>query len=271
MVIVRSLCVAALALCGAVAQEVAAPPQEAAPRPAAEQPAAVDPLPLYLAISEGDTTAANEALKSGIDPNAVLPHPAPQELYKRFVGTSLEFYVRSEPGLTPIMLASGRGDVDMVKLLLAWGADRHKETTRNKTFPLWLAAKHGHIEVMKVLMNIQPDSEAARTRIQVSLKDQKATLFVDDVEKKTMPISSGRKKFPTPPGRYLITNKYKMWTSNIYEVKMPFFMRLSCGDVGLHAGALPGYPASHGCVRLPEKAAKELFATVPIGTLVEIQ
>lgn len=234
-------------------------------------PAAPDPLPLYLAISEGDTTAANEALKSGIDPNAVLPHPAPQELFKRFVGTSLEFYVRSEPGLTPIMLASGRGDVDMVQLLLAWGADRHKETTRNKTFPLWLAAKHGHIEVMKLLMNIKPDSEAARTRIQISLKDQKATLFVDDVEKKTMPVSSGRKKFPTPPGRYLITNKYKMWTSNIYEVKMPFFMRLSCGDVGLHAGSLPGYPASHGCVRLPAKAAQELFATVPIGTLVEIQ
>jgi hypothetical protein len=57
----------------------------------------------------------------------------------------------------------------------------------------------------------------------------------------------------------------------LYPAEMPFFLRLSCGDFGLHMGRLPGYPASHGCIRLPEKSARRLYASVPIGTLVEIQ
>lgn len=239
--------------------------------PSPEPTAQPDPLGLFAAVVSGDVAQAEALLKQGADINATLPHPPPEDFYKGFIGTSLEFYVRSEPGLTPLMLAAARGDTDMVKLLLDWKADRAKETKRNKTFALWLAAKHGHIEVMKLLMNITPDSEAARTRITVDLGAQTATLFRDDKPEKPVPISSGRKKFPTPAGRYLITNKYKMWTSNIYEVRMPFFMRLSCGEVGLHAGRLPGYPASHGCIRLREKDAKHFFATAPIGTLVEVR
>jgi hypothetical protein len=46
---------------------------------------------------------------------------------------------------------------------------------------------------------------------------------------------------------------------------------LSCGDFGLHMGRVPGYPASHGCIRVSEKSARTLYTSVPIGTLVEIQ
>ena len=52
---------------------------------------------------------------------------------------------------------------------------------------------------------------------------------------------------------------------------MPFFLRLSCSPVGLHAGVVPDYPASHGCVRLPAEVARKFYEIVPRGTLVEIR
>ena len=52
---------------------------------------------------------------------------------------------------------------------------------------------------------------------------------------------------------------------------MKYFLRLSGMSFGLHVGQLPGYPASHGCVRLPEQVAKLLFQTATVGTPVTIQ
>lgn len=68
-----------------------------------------------------------------------------------------------------------------------------------------------------------------------------------------------------------MTHKYRHWKSTLYEdAPMPYFMRLSCRDFGLHAGVLPSYPASHGCIRLPEAKAAAFFAKVDVATLVEI-
>jgi lipoprotein-anchoring transpeptidase ErfK/SrfK len=50
---------------------------------------------------------------------------------------------------------------------------------------------------------------------------------------------------------------------------MPFFMRIN-GAIGMHQGFLPGYPASHGCIRLPKHMAEIFFRETPLGTLVEI-
>jgi lipoprotein-anchoring transpeptidase ErfK/SrfK len=52
---------------------------------------------------------------------------------------------------------------------------------------------------------------------------------------------------------------------------MPYFMRLSCLDFGMHEGVVPNYPASHGCIRLPGDAARRLFAEIPVGTLVSVK
>jgi lipoprotein-anchoring transpeptidase ErfK/SrfK len=48
-------------------------------------------------------------------------------------------------------------------------------------------------------------------------------------------------------------------------------MRLSCLDFGMHAGVVPNYPASHGCIRLPWDAAEKLYSEVPVGTVVTVQ
>ena len=69
----------------------------------------------------------------------------------------------------------------------------------------------------------------------------------------------------------MITNKERNHRSTIYKVDMPYFMRLSCLDFGMHAGYVPNYPASHGCIRLPSDAARRFFSEIPIGTLVTVQ
>ncbi len=124
---------------------------------------------------------------------------------------------------------------------------------------------------MQLLMRIAPDSEAARTRIVVDLAAQRASVWRDEKVQLVTEISSGRASHPTPTGQFVVTDKYQTWKSTLYHARMPYFLRLSCGDFGLHAGNLPGYPASHGCIRLPEDIARQLFASIPVGTLVEIR
>ena len=68
----------------------------------------------------------------------------------------------------------------------------------------------------------------------------------------------GVNKDPKPPG-----TRFK-------GAPMPYFMRLTGSGVGLHAGYLPGYPASHGCIRMPEFMAENFFSSVSIGTPVTI-
>lgn len=74
------------------------------------------------------------------------------------------------------------------------------------------------------------------------------------------PISSGKAGNETPHGIFSVLRKYKFRWSNLYEGEaMPFMQRLTWSGIALHAGKLPGYPASHGCVRMPDGFAKQLF------------
>ena len=169
------------------------------------------------------------------------------------------------------MLATALGNHTFVKILLLAGADPWKLTKRHKTYALWLAAKYRNIEIMRSLMGIEPGHPSQAFRITIDLSTQTASLWRNGKIILTTPISSGTRSHPTPTGRYLVTNKYRHWKSTLYPARMPFFLRLSCGDFGLHMGAVPGYPASHGCIRLPEPSARRLYVSVPVGTLVEIR
>jgi lipoprotein-anchoring transpeptidase ErfK/SrfK len=99
---------------------------------------------------------------------------------------------------------------------------------------------------------------------------QQASLWKDGRLVLTSPISTGRDGYPTPMGRFVITDKQRLRNSSIYKVPMPYFMRLSCSEVGMHAGVVPNYPASHGCIRMPESAAIKFYHAVDEGTLVSI-
>ncbi|HRJ70699.1 MAG TPA: L,D-transpeptidase family protein [Terrimicrobiaceae bacterium] len=228
-------------------------------------------MAFFNAIADADKTAFCAMLNAGMDPDAELPSPPPEDFRRRFADERLHYYVSSEKGFTALMLATALENHTFVKILLLAGADRWKMTQRHRTYALWLAAKSGNIAIMRTLMGISPDHESHRFRIAINLMTQRAVLWKDGTIALDTPISSGRDSHPTPKGAFLVTDKYRNWKSTLYHARMPYFLRLSCGDFGLHQGALPGYPASHGCIRLPEKSARELFATVPVGTLVEIQ
>lgn len=103
----------------------------------------------------------------------------------------------------------------------------------------------------------------------VSLSDQRVTIY--DAEGKVLqsPVSSGATGYETPAGIYSVVQKKEVHASNIYEDgNMPFMQRITWTGIALHAGVLPGQPASHGCVRLPLAFAQRLFGLTEIGLRV---
>jgi hypothetical protein len=134
--------------------------------------------------------------------------------------------------------------------------------------------------------------------IEINLTSQAAVFFKNGVEVGRSPISSGRAGYKTPVGSFRILDKNVDHVSSLYGdyvdangdvvvanvssdrdprpagtkfrgSPMPYFMRI-CGGVGMHAGFLPGYPASHGCIRMPRGAAQCFFENVPVGTPVRV-
>ncbi|AXK73290.1 hypothetical protein DWG18_14050 [Lysobacter sp. TY2-98] len=113
-----------------------------------------------------------------------------------------------------------------------------------------------------------PDAATATgpVTIVVSLPAQMVHVYRGDVRIARSTISSGREGHETPPGMYEILEKDRMHHSNKYDnAPMPFMQRLTWDGVALHAGHIPGYPASHGCVRLPLAFAQQLFSITEKG------
>jgi hypothetical protein len=105
----------------------------------------------------------------------------------------------------------------------------------------------------------------------VSLDEQRVYVYRNGVAIGLATISSGRKGYETPPGVFTILQKDRDHRSNRYDdAPMPFMERLTWDGVALHGGALPGYPASHGCVRLPPKFAAQLYAITQRGETVVV-
>lgn len=138
------------------------------------------------------------------------------------------------------------------------------------------------------------------TSVVVSLSRQRIYLMAANEVVIDAPISTGRKGHPTPTGNFRVLVKEINHFSNIYGnyvdkdnrvvrsgisaqidsapsgthfsgAPMKYFMRLTDGGVGMHIGILPGYPASHGCVRLPAEIAPMIYSRVKVGTPVRIE
>jgi lipoprotein-anchoring transpeptidase ErfK/SrfK len=105
----------------------------------------------------------------------------------------------------------------------------------------------------------------------VSLPAQRAYVYRNGVRIGISPVSTGRAGYETPPGIYTVLGKEREHHSNLYDnAPMPYMQRLTWDGLALHAGTLPGHPASHGCVRLPTTFAEQLFAITTPGTTVVI-
>jgi lipoprotein-anchoring transpeptidase ErfK/SrfK len=129
-------------------------------------------------------------------------------------------------------------------------------------------ARQAPAQLDSALLNNPPSLER---RVVVDLQRQRAFLLVGGEVAIDTPISSGKTSTPTRTGEFRITERVRSnKVSNRYHVVMPYWMRLGTMPIGLHAGHLPGYAASHGCIRLPKEVAAELFDATRAGTVVVI-
>jgi len=107
--------------------------------------------------------------------------------------------------------------------------------------------------------------------IVVSLPQQLVHVYRGGVRIGESTISTGKPGHDTPPGVFTILQKKKMHRSTLYDdAPMPFMQRLTWDGIALHAGRLPGYPASHGCVRLPAAFAEALYGVTEHGGVVVV-
>lgn len=105
----------------------------------------------------------------------------------------------------------------------------------------------------------------------VSLATQRAVLYRNGLPIAITTVSTGRPGHRTPTGIFTVLERDAVHYSSLYNsAPMPHMQRLTWGGVALHGGDLPGYPASHGCIRLPREFARLLFGTTRLGMTVVI-
>ena len=105
--------------------------------------------------------------------------------------------------------------------------------------------------------------------ISVSIQNQKVRIYDANGFFAESPISTGMAGHPTPMGVFSIIQKHKFHHSNIYSgAPMPYMQRITWSGVAMHAGVLPGYPASHGCIRMPMAFAVKMWNWTKMGARV---
>lgn len=109
------------------------------------------------------------------------------------------------------------------------------------------------------------------TTIVVSLREQRAYVYRNGVRIGVSKVSTGKPGYETPTGVFTILEKHREHYSNRYDnAPMPFMQRLTWDGVALHAGNVPAYPASHGCIRLPYAFSEILFGITARGMTVVV-
>jgi lipoprotein-anchoring transpeptidase ErfK/SrfK len=112
---------------------------------------------------------------------------------------------------------------------------------------------------------------AGEPRVVVSLSDQMAYVYRGETLVAAATISTGTEGRETPTGIFPILEKKRMHRSRKYDnAPMPFMQRIDKYGIALHGGHNPGYPASHGCIRLPAQFAAKLYSVTDLGSTVMI-
>lgn len=225
--------------------------------------------PLHLAIATGCHRTVKDLLDAGANPNTAFNLPVSSTFLKKVRPGPLRWSLKYDRNVTPLMMASDSGVIPTARYLLQYGAKKNVWTRSSCLWPINFASQRSDVKMMRLLLGKDPIRE--QRRIEIRLSEQRARLFDESGnEIFSTRVSTGRKGFATPTGEFVITDKNRDWTSTIYHASMPYFQRLSCMDFGLHQGVVPNYPASHGCIRVPEGNAAKLFAITQAGDRVNI-
>jgi len=154
----------------------------------------------------------------------------------------------------------------MVPLLLMFAPLQAKAVPMD--WPLLSAIDKGKLAPGQFVWLAEADRGDALIVV-VSLPQQLAYVYRDGTLIALSTISSGRRGYATPTGIFPILQKARKHASTLYDsAPMPFMQRLTWDGVALHGGDVPGYPASHGCVRLPMEFSRALFATSVASVVV---
>lgn len=140
---------------------------------------------------------------------------------------------------------------------------RGLNTRKPKTQRLSSGARVNHM--------VLSQSTRSNTRLVIDIADQRGYLLVNGKVAVNTPVSTARAGKYTPRGSFSMSQRVRSGkVSTIYGVEMPYWMRLSGTVFGVHAGHLPGYPASAGCIRLPASAAQVIYDNTTYGTRVNV-
>jgi lipoprotein-anchoring transpeptidase ErfK/SrfK len=120
-----------------------------------------------------------------------------------------------------------------------------------------------------------PEKESAKPQgpliIAISIEKQNLKIYDANGFFAEAPVSTGMRGHPTPMGIFSVIQKHKLHHSNIYSgAPMPYMQRITWSGVAIHAGVLPGYPASHGCIRMPMAFAVKMWNWTKMGARVVI-
>lgn len=107
--------------------------------------------------------------------------------------------------------------------------------------------------------------------IAISIEKQKLKIYDENGLFAESPVSTGMRGHSTPMGVFSVIGKEKFHRSNIYSgAPMPYMQRITWSGIAMHAGVLPGYPASHGCIRMPMNFAVRMYGWTKYGARVII-
>src|SRR5712664_4346170 len=122
---------------------------------------------------------------------------------------------------------------------------------------------------------VPPGKESAKPQgpviIAISIEKQHLKIYDANGFFAEAPVSTGMRGHPTPMGVFSVVQKHKFHHSNIYSgAPMPYMQRITWSGVAIHAGVLPGYPASHGCIRMPMAFAIKMWNWTRMGARVVV-
>jgi hypothetical protein len=138
-------------------------------------------------------------------------------------------------------------------------------------YPFRRKRQHRHTESDLTKKRQSQDAAKGPLQIIISIADQRISLYDNGTLIARSSVSTGVERHPTPLGAFSVISRHKWHESNIYSgAPMPYMQRITWSGIALHAGELPGYPASHGCIRLKEDFAIRLWHLTRRGTRVII-
>ena len=235
----------ALSLIPTLSVDAAAPPKAGTVKP-------TPPTNPFEALFAPKPQAGKTPVKPGAKPapkptakTAAKPAPKPALKAKPLTASTKKPLAR--PSITPVKSGS---------------MPKTSPTANNRAYPM-----------SEVSMNqwLLGQFHGGNSRLVVDLSKQKAFLLINEKIALTTPVSSARAGMSTPTGEFRMSERVRSGKiSNIYHVSMPFWMRRGSTPFGTHAGFLPGYPASHGCIRLPYPVAEAIFDHTQLGTRVSV-